>query len=273
MRVLIAWLIVLAACGQGERQAPAPAGERIVSLMPSGTEIVDALHATDLLVGVDQYSDFPEPVKKLPKVGNYLTPDLEAIVRLRPTFVIVDDVHGQVAAALHDRGIATVGCSVHGLADVQACLRAVGERLGKARDAEAIVTSITGALATAAAHRPARHPRVLAIIDREPGAIGGLVAAGPGSYLDELLAAVGGDNVLAATGERYPRISLEEVLRARPDVILDLSEAASSGVGAWKDVDVPAVASGKVIALAEPYLRGPSPRVALALDALARAIR
>lgn len=262
----------LVACGRA-RQEPVPAGERIVSLMPSGTEIVDALHATDRLVGVDQYSDFPDEVRELPKVGNYLTPDLEAIVRLHPTFVIVDDVHGQVAAALHDRGIATVGCSVHVLADVQTCLRAVGERLGKTHEAEAAAAGITSALAAAAAHRPARHPRVLVIIDREPGAVGGLVAAGPGSYIDELLAAVGGDNVLAATGERYPRISLEEVLRGRPEVILDLSQAASSGAGAWKDVDVPAVASGKVVTLTEPYLRAPSPRVAQALDVLARAIR
>src|SRR5256885_2565854 len=105
---MYACLIVLAACSRsGDRGTPA--GVRIVSLMPSGTEIVAALGSEDLLVGVDRYSSFPARTAELPKVGDYLNPDVEAIVRLHPTFVIVDDVHGQVAAALHDRGIETVG--------------------------------------------------------------------------------------------------------------------------------------------------------------------
>ena len=74
--------------------------------------------------------------------------------------------------------------------------------------------------------RPAKRPRVLAILDREAGGLGNLVAAGPGSWIDELLAITGGENVLAGSGVRYPKVSMEEVLRGRPDVILDLSFAA-----------------------------------------------
>lgn len=274
MRWLVVLLAALAACSRGGSPPPPPAsGTRIVSLMPSGTEIVAALGATGSLVGVDQYSDYPPEVTKLPHVGTYLSPDLEAILRLAPTFVVVDDVHGQVAAALHDRHVETVGCAVHTLADIKACLRAVGARLGRTKEADAQVAAIDAALDAAAARRPARHPRVLAVIDREAGGIGGLVAAGPGSYLDELLAVVGGDNVLAGSGERYLKIGQEEVLRARPDVILDLSFAAHDGVAAWKSLDVPAVASGHVVALTDPVLLRPSPRVAQALDALAKAIR
>jgi iron complex transport system substrate-binding protein len=260
--------VVLAACSRGNDRAPLPAGERIVSLMPSGTEIVAALDATGSLVGVDGYSTFPDEVRQLPRVGTYLQPDLEAVVRLRPTFVIVDDVHGQVAAALHDRDIQTVGCSIHALPDVKACLHAVGARLGKAAQADTAIAAIDAALAAAASARPARHPRVLAIIDREPGGVGNLVAAGPGSYVDELLAVVGGDNALAEMHYDYPKISLEEVLRARPEVIVDLSDAGRAGIAAWDGVDVPAVASRHVFAIAEPYLMAPSPRVRLALEAL-----
>jgi ABC-type Fe3+-hydroxamate transport system substrate-binding protein len=84
---------------------------------------------------------------------------------------------------------------------------------------------------------------------------------------------VGGDNVLSAAGVRYPKISVEEVLRARPDVILDLSYAARQSIAPWQSVAVPAVAAGRVRAIADPYLIAPSPRVADALAALARAIR
>lgn len=261
------------ASGSSAPAAPAAAAQRVVSLSPSATEVMAALGAAEMLVGVDDYSAFPSEVSRLPKVGSYLTPNLEIIVALRPTLVIVDDVHGQTAGALDDAGIATVACAIHALPDVKAALRAVAARIGRAPDAERVVQAIDAALDHAAAQRPARRPRVLAVIDREPGGLGSLVTAGPGSWIDELLAVVGGDNVLSAAGVRYPKISAEEVLRTRPDVILDLSYSARQGIAPWERLAVPAVAEHRVRALDDAYLIAPSPRVAEALAALARAIR
>jgi iron complex transport system substrate-binding protein len=244
----------------------------VVSLTPSATEVVAALGATGLLVGVDDYSTYPAEVTKLPRVGSFLAPNLETIVSLRPSLVIVDDVHGQVAGALHDAGIASVACAIHGLPDVKAALRAVGAQIGRAGDADRVIEGIDAALDRAAARRPAKRPRVLAVIDREAGGLGNLVTAGPGSWVDELLAVVGGDNVLSAAGVRYPKISAEEVLRARPEVILDLSYPARDSIAAWDRLAVPAVAAHRVRAITDAYLLAPSPRVAEALAALARAI-
>lgn len=252
---------------------PPAATQRIVSLSPSATEIVAALGAAAMLVGVDDYSAFPAEVSRLPRVGSYLTPNLEVIVALRPTLVIVDDVHGQTAGALHDAGVATAPCAMHALPDVKAALRTVGARIGKAAEAERVVEGIDAALDRAAAQRPARRPRVLAVIDREASGLGNLVTGGPGSWIDELLAVVGGENVLRAAGVRYPKISAEEVLRTRPDVILDLSYAARGGVAPWDKLDVPAVTAHRVHALNDAHLIAPSPRVAEALAALAAAIR
>ena len=251
---------------------PGAAALTVVTLMPSATEVMAALGATGLLVGVDAYSEYPPEVKQLPKVGAFLTPNIEAIVRLRPSVVIVDDVHAPAAAALRDAGLETIACPLHALPDVRRALRAVGARIGRAAEAERVVREIDAALDAAAARRPARRPRVLAVIDREAGGLGGLVAAGPGSWVDELLAVVGGDNVMLASGLRYPKISLEEVLRGRPDVILDLSFAARDGLGAWQAVDVPATRARRVVELHRPYLVAPSPRVTQALADLARAI-
>lgn len=268
---LIALALVVAGCG---KSAPPPAGaaQRVVSLTPSATEIVAALGATGTLVGVDDYSKFPPEAATLPKVGSFTSPNLEVIVSLKPTLVIVDDIHGQVAGALHDAGIPTVECAIHALPDVEAALRTIGGKLGKAAEAEAVIAGIESAVATTRARRPAKRPRVLAIIDREAGGLGNLVAAGPGSYVDELLAIVGAENVLAASGIRYPKLSMEEVLRGQPEVILDLSfPARQEGVAPWT-VDVPAVKTGRVRVLAQEYLIAPSPRVALALDVMAQAI-
>ena len=254
-------LLVFLAC----RQTNAPGGHaRVVSLMPSGTEVVAALGAADTLVGVDDYSTYPPEVAKLPKVGSFLSPNLEAIVRLRPTLVVLDDVHAEVAASLHAAHVATVECAFHALPDVKTALRGVGDALGRRARADELIAAIDRAVDEAAAHRPARHPRVLAVIDREAGGLGNMVAVGPGAYLDELLAVVGGDNVLAGALTRYPKISLEEVLRAKPEIILDLSKQA---IDAWSQVP-----GARVDVLDAPYVMSPTPRVAEALDLLARSI-
>jgi len=274
MRWLLA-LAVLVACDKG---TPAPAktpaqSPRIITLAPSATEVIAALGATSELVGVDSYSEFPPEVKALPKVGSFLQPNLEVIVNLAPTLVIVDDIHGATGRARGYAVTKTLECSFHALPDVKKALRTVGAAIGREREADAEVLAIDNALDAAAAARPVRHPRVLAVIDREAGGLGNLVAVGPGSWVDELLAVVGGDNVLASSGIRYPKISVEEVLRAQPEVILDLSFAGKSNVAEWKSVAVPAVANGRVIALSDPFLVAPSPRVKQALDRLAAAIK
>jgi iron complex transport system substrate-binding protein len=282
----VRWLIVMLAIGACSREpsvpaqagsdrpipAPAPA-LRIVSLTPSATEVVAALGATEMLVGVDDYSTYPPEVTRLPKVGSFLAPNLERIVELSPSVVIVDDVHGKTAGALADVKVETLACAIHGLPDVKHALRTVARRIGRTAEAERAIAEIDASLDAAGRRAPGPRPRVLAIIDREAGGLGNLVAAGPGSWVDELLAVSGAENVLAGSGIRYPKISMEEVLRGKPDVILDLSYAARASVEPWLAVDVPAAKHKRVVALSEPFLVAPSPRVKAALAAIAAALR
>jgi iron complex transport system substrate-binding protein len=274
-------LLALAACqrsadptagtsGSGSAGSAAP---RIITLSPSATEVVDALGAVSELVGVDDYSDYPVTVNTLPKVGSFMAPNLEAIVRLRPTIVVVDDIHAQTSGALHDQHVTTVECPMHTLPDVETCLRQVGAAIGRTREAGTAIAAIDKAVDVARAHRPAHHPKVLLVIDRETGGIGGIIATGPGTFNDELLAVVGGDNVLAGAGTKYPKIGAEEVLRAQPEVILDLSFAGKDSLAPWDQVKVPAVTTKHVISLFGGVLAHPTPRIAEALAVLAHAIQ
>lgn len=279
-RWVLLLVAVLSAAGCRGKRPPAPAGTRIVSLSPSATEVVAALGATAQLVGVDTYSSFPTEVAGLPRVGTYLAPDVEAIARLRPSVVISDDVHASAAAGLRSLGIPTVPCPMHALPDVRAGLTRVGAAIGRERQAAAAVAAIDAALDASAARRTARlaaggrRPRVLLVIDRAAGSLDNLVAAGSGSWLDELVAVVGGDNVLAGVGARYPKIGREEVLRAQPDLILDVAYAADPATAAaeWGALAVPATAASAggrgVVVRKDAFLLGPSPRVAEALAAV-----
>ncbi len=273
---VVAMVALLPGCSKRHESAAQPSGQpRLISLSPSATETVAAVGAVGWLVGVDQYSTYPAEVTKLPKVGAYLTPNLEVILQLRPTLVLVDDVHRATAEALQDAGITTLRCEIQTLADVQTAVRDVGASLGKTDAAAQVLLQIAQAKTAARGAANATRPVVLAIIDRQTGSLGGLVAAGPGSWLDELLTVVGATNALATSPVRYPKISLEEVLRAQPEVILDLSDASShdDAPQLWQTVHVPATKAGRVRVLMDSYLRAPSPRVAAAIQALREALQ
>lgn len=266
-RVLRVLAIVLAvSCGRG-----APRGDGVVTLTPSATEVVAALGAADRLVGVDDYSTYPPSVAALPKVGSFLTPNFEAIVRLRPALVVADDIHADAAKALRGAGIEVVTIPMHALPDLEHAFDAVGARLGKQAEADARKREIDEAIGAARARRVGRDRRVLIVIDREPGGLGGMIAAANGSWMDELVAITGAQNVLAGAAVRYPKLSAEELIRTAPDVILDVSYAAepATALATWRArpelAGVPAIAQGAVRVLKAPYFLGPSPRVAEAL--------
>ena len=248
---------------------------RIVTLTPSATELVAALGATDRLVAVVDYSTYPPEVARLPRVGSFLQPHLEAILRARPQVVIADDVHADITSSLHDVGIEVVAAPMHALPDLEAAFTRVGARLGLEAEARAQIQAIEQAIDGARARRRGAGLRVLIIIDREAGGLGGMVAAGAGSWLDELVAITGADNVLAGSPLRYPKLAPEDVLRSNADVILDVSYAADPADAGrvWQAMaTVPAVAHGRVRVLKEPYLLAPSPRVAAALATVEAAL-
>lgn len=276
-------------CGLGgcEKKAPgkAPSEEtpqkvrRIVTLTPSSTEIVAAAGGAKLIVGVDKFSSYPPEVRDLPEVGDFLEPNFEAILRLEPDLVVLDSVQGKAASRLEAAGIHTVVLRMHTIEDVRAGLERVGDALGERDVAQAAVDQLDAAIARAhaltATRRGQRRPAVLAVVEREAGGLGGMVAAGPGSFLDELLAIVDARNIMASSGLRYSNISAEQLLRGKPDVILDASHGAEGpqSLEDWAPLSsVPAVQNGRVHAITESFYTSPGPRVGQALLGLERLI-
>jgi len=272
----IAFLCALALGGcDVDRSKHGTNPRKIVTLTPSATEIVAALGATDRLIGVDEFSTFPPAVNSLPKVGSFLQPSFETIVRLRPDLVIGDDIHDDAATALRGAGVDVLLAPMHSLPDLRKAFTTVGARIGRDAEAKAALAALDDAIAASRDRHRGRGLRVLIVIDREAGGLGNMVAAATGSWLDELLAITGAENVLAGTAVRYPKVSPEELLRAKPDVILDVSFAAdrATALTEWQQLgEIPAVARGRVKVMKDAYLLGPSPRVAEALAAIEAAL-
>ena len=167
----------------------------------------------------------------------------------------------------------TLVLEMHTVEDVLEGLSSAGRALGSEREAAAARAALEREIASVRARgrARARRLRTLLIVDRELGALRGLVAAGPGSYLDQLLAMIGGENVLSGARTRYPNIAPETVIEARPDVILDAVHTRDAAAAArdWRVLArVPAVSGRRVHVLADTYYKSPGPRLALALRGL-----
>lgn len=243
---------------------PAPAcPRRVVSLGPTLTEMVVAMGLSDRLVGVTRYDDLPA-VAKLPRVGGWLDPSLEAVLTLHPDLVIWLDHTGGVGPA---QGITTLGLPVMTLrigdvADVIAAARLLGRALGDAPAGERLARQVSGTWEKARAERrPGPRPRVLFVVGHDP-----LVVAGPGSYPDDLLRAAGGENVVqdARPWSVYP---LERAMVDDPTLVIDggLHEPPStlSRLSA-----IPAVRRGALRRLSDASALRPGPWLGRALSEL-----
>jgi len=251
---------------------PPPGGvRRVVSLAPSVTEAVFALERGDRLVGISTFCDYPpDAVRGIPRAGSYLTPSVETIVSLRPDVVLGVPTPGNQAAVeqLRGLGLNVVIVGEQTLADTWDAIRTIGRWVGNDAGADALVARLQGRI-DAVRRKAARGPRrkVLFAVGHDP-----LVAAGTGLYIDELIDVAGGVNVAAATGATWPRLSLETVIAAGPDVIVDGamgSEAGGALDAYWAPyASVPAVREGRVHAQRSEALLRPGPRVGDAAEEL-----
>lgn len=270
-------LVVLTIIGSGCGGKRTHRGEptRVVTLTPSATELVVAVGGLDKLVGVDRYSIYPEEVKRLPRVGDFMHPSFEAIITLRPHLVILDEVQSNLVPKLERAGVRTLTLRMHTVDHVRQGLREVGAALHRTDQADKVVAELSRqvrAIREGVAARAQPRPKVLMIIGREVGALKTMVAAGPGSYLDELLSHLHATNALASSPVRYPKISAEQVMQSRPDVILDAvrPHQVETARADWARLArVPAVKNGRIYPLSDQLFMSPGPRVAEALRRLA----
>ncbi|MFN7924967.1 MAG: helical backbone metal receptor [Bryobacteraceae bacterium] len=262
--------------------ALAQSPSRIVSTAPSFTETMFALGAGNRVIAVSEFCHFPEQANRLPRVGSYLQPNIEAIAKLEPDLVLVHAEQKAAVAQLHALGLRTLALTNTSLEDTIATARRIGDAIGSPERGIELDKQIRSRL-TAIEKRAAGKPRrsLLFVVGRTPGRLDGMIAVGKGSFLNELIRIAGGRNVLADSPVTYPKISLEGVLRLDPDVIVDMGDMAvttgvteahtSAVVKLWKSqAGVRAAASSRVFAVASDIYVVPGPRVSEAAEAFHR---
>jgi iron complex transport system substrate-binding protein len=268
-------IAVVAACGPDTRGDPAPlsvsdpAGRvvtldaparRVVAMMPAVNEWIVAMGAADRLVARTDYDDDPA-LADLPSVGGGLTPSVEWLAARRPDLVVAwpDAPSRSLVSRLEALDVAVYTAPVESLAGALQVPADLGVLLGLEPAAARAIAEVESGLDSVRAAVAGRdRPGVLYLIGLDP-----LMAAGPGTFIDELLTLAGGRNVLHDLDILWPRISLEEVVRRAPDVVIVASVAVRDPAALLADRpgwrEVPAILAGAVHAVDPDRMNRPGP--------------
>ncbi len=244
---------------------------RIVSLAPSLTEIVFLLGQEGKLAGVTRYCNYPPRAKALPRIGGIADPDVERIVAASPDLVLctTDGNPKEKVRALEEIGIPCFALAPQDLAGIYAAVERIGALLGVPERAKREADALRARAARAARRGHGTAPRVLFVVSTSP-----IIAAGKGTFMDELLSLSGGSNAASSFSGRYPRLTTESLLTAKPDLIfiaaMEGVERFPDEVTRWKEV--PAFRDGELFSLDGDLVTRPGPRMVTALEEVSRAL-
>ncbi|HEU0052747.1 MAG TPA: cobalamin-binding protein [Longimicrobium sp.] len=247
---------------------------RIVSLVPSATETLVALGARETVVGRTDYDEAPE-VAAVPSVGGGLDPSLEKLAALRPDLVIGWETVGR--PELRDRlealGIPVFAMATQDTADVFRGIASLGRLTGRGRAADSLAAAVRAeldAVRASVAGKP--RPSVFWLVQTDPP-----MTAGRATFVSELVEVAGGRNAFGDLEALWPNVSMEEIVRRQPDVlIVPVVEARTARVEelralpGWRELR--AMREGRARSVDAELVNRPGPSIGKAARAVAEAI-
>jgi iron complex transport system substrate-binding protein len=249
--------------------------QRIVALTPSLVEIVFALGLGGRVVGVTTWADHPPGASDRPKVGDYVSPNLEKIIALAPDLVLANR-EGNPPWVVEKLERAGVPVYVHWPRDPRSLPRSfvnIGRICGApgrgrelAADLQAVVDDLDRRL------KDVEPVSTLLVIGANP-----LVSVNRRTFHGRLLELVRADNVASDAPGNWPRLSLEFVISSQPSVIVVSSMERGGDLQAeidyWRTLPGLGGAGGpRVVGISSDLIDRPGPRLGEGLRALARAV-
>ncbi len=247
--------------------------ERVISLAPSNTEILFAIGTGNKVVGVTSYDDYPEEVLDIEKIGDFNGINLERIIELEPDLVInYGDGVTEENERLLEAGIQIAGFEPESLQEVYYTILRIGTITGQKQEAIDLVEDMGSKEVELTEKIEGLDKKtVFYEIWHEP-----LMAAGPGSFIDELIILAGGENVAADADGEYPQFDLEQLIERNPQVYItanDLPEKTADSIKVrpgYSEID--AIKNDRVYLLDGNIMSRPGPRIIDALELMIGAI-
>ncbi len=248
--------------------------ERIVSLAPSNTELLFAVGAGNNVVGVTDYCNYPynftawAETGNMTSIGNYWQPAIEPIIALEPDLVLASgDASSEVANKLRNIGYNVLILEATDINGVLRDIFLVGQATNNTENAQALVNELHERIDTVTETIAAANATKLKVYDEiwnDP-----LMAAGPGTFISDLISLAGGENIFDDAATDWPIVSSDSVISKNPDIILSLSTDIASRSG-WSSIN--AVKNDKIYQIDDDIFSRPGPRLIDALEILSKII-
>jgi iron complex transport system substrate-binding protein len=253
--------------------------ERIVSLSPSNTEILFAVGAGDLVVGVTEYCNFPKAALGIDKIGGFSAKSIsiETIVSLKPDLVLAYSTRQEpIVEALEALDIEVITLAPTTLEDIYANISMLGELTGNEDQAQAVVADmrmrVQAVVDITSAIPQEEKTRVFWEVFDEP-----LMTSGPATFIGQMLDLAGAVNIFADLDEEYPQINAEEVVSRNPQAIMGsdthgdkLTADQVAARPGWNQID--AAQNGRIYLISGDIVSRAGPRLADAVEAIALAL-
>lgn len=251
----------------------ASAAQRIVSLKPTITDVIVALGEGQRLVGVTRYCDTSSLTPKPAIAGDYTQPFIERIIALSPDIILGSQENSSRRSIeqIERMGMRAEILPFSTVNETFSSIKKIGVLLGVPEKGDGLAREMkTSLISLKEKWSTSSIKRLIIVWGTRP-----LIVAGPGSYMDELLAYIGAKNAVMKTQIHYPRLGLEELIALDPDAIIDLSmgSEALESLGSAKPWDgvgiLRAVREKQVISLDASMFRA-GPKLPEALNRLAK---
>lgn len=248
-----AWSITVTD-GQGNTVTLDEPAQRIVSLVPSATEVLFEVGSGDLVVGAVEWSNYPEAAKAIPRVGNSSKINTEAVLALNPDLIIWGWRNDQVDQ-LANMGIPTFYMKPESFDGIEHSLVSAGALTGNDAQAQARAESFRQALADLrATYGDQRSIPALYQISADP-----IYTVNQTSFLAAIMDVCGAENIFADLENAYPVVSKEAVVEAAPEAII-MGARDDSMIATWQGLDsIPAVANDQYVIITPDDISRPVP--------------
>ncbi len=251
--------------------------QRIISMAPNVTEILFEIGAGKRVIADTMFCDFPPQAVKLPKIGDYLKPNVEKISSLKPDLIVASRGNNLDAIEqLEKSGLKVICVDAVDIPTTLRDIQLIGNAIGCATQAKKTVDKMKTMIKDvekSVGNIPV-NKRIKVLFLFPP--YDSLFSTGPGSHIDNMITRAGGINIAAKTNKPWPQLSMEMVVSSNPDVILttvamgtmkSITEksliAKMRSDNRWKNIK--AVKNGRVYILDEDMTTLPGPRLWMGL--------
>ena len=266
MPILILFLLVVQLSAQ----------ERVVTLNPAVAEIVSALGAEREIVGVSDYTLYPQSLQHKPHVGGYTNLSIEKVLSLKPTLIIgLKHQEPFLQKAAHF-GIETISLKLDTIRDIKESITLLGARLQQEVAQQKLIKEIDQAIQNTP--KNSKKKSVLIVFANASSLSRGVYVAGHDLYFEEILKICGAKNAYQDNYALQPILTPENIIASQPDAVLlllgPLDKTDPLKVKkAWMELPLKASKNHHIKVIQNDYILIPSQRIAKSITTICKALQ